>query len=226
MSTKTTSTTQQPARIRYTTEENQALKEAVTKMIANKYSWKKDLDVLKQYYEECLSTKHPSTDWPKREGTALKSHWEVLRSRGADNLRWSEEEIERLKELYVTCGGKFFAIANKLGTGRSAAAIKEKWNQIMDASLLEPEEAPVTKKTPKLIIKSFPKKVEPEEDEDDKITERLNAIEDKIGEIREDVITLQQDVSDIKDTISDVKEWVGQILDYIQGSIEVQQPEE
>ena len=218
------------ARFKYTEQENQALKEAVARMNDERLNWKKDLTTLKTYYDECLSKKSPSNKFPDRTGTALKSHWETLRARGPDNLPWSDDEVEHLKMLYREHIGKFHTIATQLGTGRSATAVKDKWNQIMDDSLLGKE----TKPAVKMVVKPIPRPIsrkpvpepepepEPEEDEESKFDECMKAIQD----IGEDIVVIQSDVTDLSSEISDIKEWVKQILQILQGDVEYVQPEE
>ena len=189
---------------RYSEEEHWALQEAVKKLGPN---WRKDMVGLKQAYDQILKTKFNNKrsngeTFPNREGTALKAHWDQLTKKGPDNYPWTEEEVERLRELHAKFRSDFSAIRYELGTGRSISAIKKKIREIMDENLMSPYSPVMSLSTSLTKPLSRAQRVQPvtqQPEEED--TGRVEQLETKFEEFRQEFENVQTELKEVKEAL-------------------------
>ncbi|ETE66257.1 snRNA-activating protein complex subunit 4, partial [Ophiophagus hannah] len=103
--------------------------------------------------ETLLGNRHDEHDWDKianinfegtRNANELRKYWQNYEHPNVNKKEWSEEEIEKLKEIAVRHGGLHWeAIAQELGTQRTAFQCLQKfqsYNKDFKRSEWSPEE--------------------------------------------------------------------------------------
>ncbi|XP_026574913.1 snRNA-activating protein complex subunit 4 [Pseudonaja textilis] len=143
-------------KVDYLNEKREKSKDEVEKQILGKQiqETEREISEINMLPEETLlGNRHDEHDWDKianinfegtRNANELRKYWQNYEHPNINKKEWSEEEIEKLKEIAVQHGGLHWeAIAQELGTQRTAFQCLQKFqshNKDFKRSEWSPEE--------------------------------------------------------------------------------------
>lgn len=104
--------------------------------------WRNKGDQITERYNRLISKLNEKYErgYPERPKRLLKQHWTQVVDPSINKNKWSQEEINKLKELYSRYPNDWETIKKELGTNRSTNAIMNMYNRLFKQKQVDPVE--------------------------------------------------------------------------------------